>query len=57
MSARYGTAIRAGGGAVDQANLPDLGIRGNFRVMMQDRNSAQTAEVIQKWLVGKGLAK
>ena len=36
-------------------NLPDIGIKGNSHMMMQDKNNAEIAEVIQKWLVGKGL--
>ena len=32
------------------------GIKGNSHMLMQDKNSDQIAEVIQKWLVGKGLS-
>ena len=32
-----------------------IGIKGNGHMMMQDKNNKQIAEVIQKWLVGKGL--
>ena len=41
-------------GRLDQ--LPDIGIKGNAHMMMQDKNNMQVAEVIQKWLVGKGLS-
>ena len=34
----------------------DIGIRGNSHMLMQDRNNVEIAEVIQKWLVGKGLS-
>ena len=37
--------------------LPLIGIRGNSHMMMQDRNNAEIAEVIQKWLVAKGLVE
>lgn len=53
----YAAAVRAGGGTVDVINLPELGIKGNSHMLMQDKNNAQIAEVIQKWLVGKGLSK
>jgi hypothetical protein len=51
----YAAAVRAGGGTVDVINLPDIGIKGNSHMLMQDKNNAEIAEVIQKWLVGKGL--
>ena len=51
----YGDAIKAAGGTVDVINLPEIGIKGNSHMMMQDKNNAEIAEVIQKWLVGKGL--
>jgi len=52
----YAAAVRAGGGTVDVINLPEMGIKGNSHMMMQDKNNSQIADVIQKWLVGKGLA-
>jgi pimeloyl-ACP methyl ester carboxylesterase len=57
IDTEYGNAIKAAGGTVDWVNLPDIGIKGNSHMMMQDKNNAQIAEVIQKWLVGKGLSK
>jgi len=53
----YGDAIKAAGGTVDWINLPDLGIKGNGHMLMQDKNNAEVAEVIQKWMVGKGLVE
>src|SRR4029078_4930438 len=47
----YADAIKAAGGSADFINLPDIGIKGNSHMMMQDKNSDQVAEVIQKWLV------
>ena len=44
------------GGKVDWINLPEIGIRGNSHMLMQDKNSDQIAEVIQKWLVSQNLA-
>jgi len=57
IDAEYGDAIKAAGGKVDWINLPEIGIKGNSHMMMQDKNSDQIAAVIQKWLVGKGLAE
>jgi len=57
VDTEYGNAIKAAGGTVDWINLPDIGIKGNSHMMMQDKNSDQIADVIQKWLVGKALAE
>jgi hypothetical protein len=35
--------------------LPDIGIKGNSHMLMQDKNNAEIAEVIQKWLASKGM--
>jgi len=55
VDTEYGNAIKAAGGTVDWINLPDIGIKGNSHMLMQDKNNSEIAEVIQKWLVGKGL--
>ncbi len=31
-----------------------LGIKGNSHMLMMDKNNAETADMIQKWLVDKG---
>jgi len=51
----YAAALKAGGGTIDVVDLPDVGIKGNSHMMMMDKNSDQIADLIQKWLVGKGL--
>ena len=38
-------------------DLPDAGIKGNSHMVMMDKNSGAVADLIQKWLVGKGLAE
>jgi hypothetical protein len=53
----YGKAIKAAGGSVDWINLPEIGIKGNSHMMMQDKNNAAIADVIQKWLAAKGLVE
>lgn len=57
IDTEYANAIRAAGGSVDWINLPEIGIKGNSHMMMQDKNSDQIADVIQKWLVAKGLGE
>jgi hypothetical protein len=51
----YADAIRAAGGSVDVVNLPERGITGNSHMLMQDKNNAQIADLIQKWLADKGM--
>ena len=55
IDTEYGNAIKAAGGSVDLINLPDIGIKGNSHMLMQEKNNAEIADVIQKWLVSKGL--
>jgi hypothetical protein len=57
IDTEYAQAVRAAGGTVDWINLPEIGIKGNSHMMMQDKNNAEIADVIQKWLVGKGLTE
>jgi pimeloyl-ACP methyl ester carboxylesterase len=57
IDTEYANAIRAAGGTVDWINLPEIGIKGNSHMLMQDKNNAEIADVIQKWLVGKGLVE
>lgn len=52
----YADAVRAGGGSV-VADLPELGIKGNSHMLMMDKNNGAIAEVIDKWLAGKGLVE
>jgi hypothetical protein len=53
----YAGVLKAAGGSIDVVDLPDAGIKGNSHMMMMDKNSDQVADLIQKWLVGKGLAE
>ena len=55
-SVAYSEAFKAAGGDITMVDLPDAGIKGNSHLMMMDRNSDQIAELIQKWLVSKGLS-
>jgi hypothetical protein len=51
----FGEAVRAAGGSVEVINLPDVGIKGNSHMLMMDRNNAEVADLIHRWLAGKGL--
>jgi pimeloyl-ACP methyl ester carboxylesterase len=52
----YAAALKSAGGSIDVIDLPDVGIKGNSHMVMMDKNSDAVAELIEKWLVGKGLA-
>jgi hypothetical protein len=52
----YANVLKAAGGSVDFVDLPEVGIKGNSHMMMMDKNSDQIAELIDKWLVAKGLS-
>ena len=56
-SVNYQAAFKAVGGSLDLVDLPDVGIKGNSHMVMMDRNSDQVADLIQKWLVRKGIGR
>jgi pimeloyl-ACP methyl ester carboxylesterase len=53
----YAAAFKSAGGSIDVIDLPDMGIKGNSHIIMMDRNSDEVAGLIEKWLIGKGLAE
>jgi len=53
----FAEGIKAAGGSVDVVDLPKAGIKGNSHMLMMDKNNAEVAALIQKWLEGKGLTK
>jgi pimeloyl-ACP methyl ester carboxylesterase len=46
---------KAAGGSIENVSLPDIGIKGNSHFPMMEKNNAEVADVIHKWLAGKGL--
>ncbi|WP_245431206.1 esterase [Rhodoplanes roseus] len=51
----FGDAVKAAGGSVDVIDLPDVGLKGNSHMLMMDKTNGQVADLIQEWLVKKGL--
>ena len=51
----YAGVLRAAGGSIDIVDLPDGGLKGNSHMLMMDKNNGAIADLIQKWLVSKGL--
>ena len=43
------------GGDVEIINLPERGVKGNSHFMMMERNNAEIADIVEKWLEGKSL--
>lgn len=52
---QYGNTLRSQGVAVDELDLPAIGVRGNSHMLMMDTNSNLVASLIQKWLSNNGL--
>jgi pimeloyl-ACP methyl ester carboxylesterase len=52
----YAAVLKSAGGSIDVVDLPEVGIKGNSHMVMMDKNSDVVADLIQKWLVSKGLA-
>ena len=52
----YAAVLKSAGGNIDVVDLPEVGIKGNSHMVMMDKNSDVVADLIQKWLVSKGLA-
>jgi pimeloyl-ACP methyl ester carboxylesterase len=52
---RYFDAIRSAGGNVSVIDLPQVGIAGNSHLMMMDKNNADIAASINRWLSERGL--
>ena len=53
----YAAVLKSAGGSVDVVDLPEAGIKGNSHMIMMDKNNNQVADLIQKWLLDKGLAQ
>ncbi len=54
---KFQEAIRAAGGKPEVIDLPAIGIKGNSHMLMMDKNNAEVAAVIQKWLAGQGFTR
>ena len=54
-ASRFYDAVRTGGGRYDVVDLPKAGIKGNSHMLMMDKNNGAIAELIQDWLLRRGL--
>src|SRR5262249_20976809 len=53
----YAAVRKAVGGSIGVVDLADVGLKGNPPMMMMDKNNAEIADLIRKWLLDKGLAQ
>ncbi|PZW50978.1 alpha/beta hydrolase family protein [Humitalea rosea] len=52
---RFVGLVREAGGQVEEVDLPARGIHGNSHMVMMDRNGDVVAQILQDWLVARGL--
>jgi hypothetical protein len=50
MAQEFVNAVNAEGGHAKVLHLPDIGIKGNTHFPFSDKNSAEVAKVVEKWL-------
>jgi pimeloyl-ACP methyl ester carboxylesterase len=55
--AKFAQGVSAQGGVMDVIDLPKAGFKGNSHMLMMDRNSDQTAQMVQDWIAKQGLMK
>ncbi len=52
---RFVTKVNEAGGNARMIYLPDMGIRGNSHMMMEDKNSHQIADIVLNWCMRNGI--
>ncbi len=57
LAKKWEAVMKRHGGDVEVVYLPDIGIRGNTHFLMADLNNKDVADVMDRWMQEKGLAK
>ncbi len=57
LAKKWETVMKKHGGDVQVIVLPEIGIKGNTHFLMADLNNKEVANVMEKWMKDKGLAK
>lgn len=57
MAKKWRDVVNKHGGDVTLVHLPEIGIKGNTHFPMSDLNNVEVADLMEKWLVEKGLAE
>ena len=45
------------GGDAEVLHLPDIGVYGNTHFLFEDKNNEKIADIIDRWIVKKGLGE
>lgn len=57
LARKWEQVMKKYGGDASVVYLPDLGVKGNTHFLMADLNNVEVADVMEKWMREKGLAK
>ena len=57
LARKWEQVMKKYGGDVSIVYLPDIGVKGNTHFLMADLNNKEVADVMEKWMKEKGLAK
>ena len=57
LALKWQAVMKKYGGDVEIVCLPDVGVKGSTHFMMADLNNVEVADVMERWLKSKGLAK
>lgn len=57
LAKKWEAVMKKYGGDVQIVVLPEIGIKGNTHFLMADLNNREVANVMEKWMKAKGLAK
>ena len=57
LARKWEATVNKYGGDVTVVYLPDIGVKGNTHFLMADLNNKEVADVMEKWMQEKGLAK
>ena len=57
LAKKWEAVMKKHGGDVQVVVLPEIGIKGNTHFLMADLNNKEVANVMEKWMKDKGLAK
>ncbi len=57
LARKWAAVVNKYGGDVQIVYLPDVGLSGNTHFLMADLNNVEVADVMERWLKSKGLAR
>ena len=57
LARKWAQVVNKYGGDAEIVCLPDVGVRGNTHFMMADLNNVEVANVMERWIKSKGLAR